>query len=69
MRWPGLEPHWGYQDGEVPVYDDCIECGKILRVDRLDLVLEHEVDCDGETLTQREEAFHRLEHWRHKIVA
>ncbi|HZQ16318.1 MAG TPA: hypothetical protein VFA82_06045 [Gaiellaceae bacterium] len=37
--------HTGWQDGEVPVYGRCECCGKSIRVDRLDLALEHRAVC------------------------
>lgn len=36
--------HWGYADGEEPHYAVC-ECGQRIRVDRLDLILEHAKSC------------------------
>jgi hypothetical protein len=48
-----MEPHWGYEDGEVPVYEPCEDCGKILRADRLDLCWEHEALCTGELAVAR----------------
>lgn len=56
----GAAAHWGYQDWEVPEYDACEECGKTIRVDRLDLMLEHECVCTGETDEERLAAELRL---------
>lgn len=36
--------HDGYQDGEVPDYAECF-CGRVVRVDRADLVREHRETC------------------------
>lgn len=50
-----MEPHWGYMDGEVPTYSECDDgCGLVVRTDRLDLLLEHEASCSGETEAERE---------------
>lgn len=41
-----VERHWGYREGEVPEYGLCEhDCGQTLRIDRLDLIAEHEVTC------------------------
>jgi hypothetical protein len=39
--------HWGYRDGESPLYQPCGSCGDTVRADRLDLVVEHAEVCRG----------------------
>lgn len=34
-------PHFGYEDGEEPEYGPCPACEETVRIDRLDLLLEH----------------------------
>lgn len=39
-------PHEGYRDGEVPRYGDCRHgCESIVRLDRTDLLSEHDAVC------------------------
>lgn len=42
--------HKGFQQGEVPEYEDC-ECGQRVRIDRLDLIEEHELVCPAKKHT------------------
>lgn len=61
-----MDAHWGYQDGEVPEYAPCEECGQILRIDRLDLCWEHQASCSGEVdlITGHEESkVHLIVYW------
>lgn len=32
--------HWGWQEDEIPEYRRC-DCGQLIRIDRLDLLIEH----------------------------
>lgn len=49
-------PHWGFQDGELPQYGPCEDCGETLRIDRKDLIAEHLALCDEATVAKRMDA-------------
>lgn len=47
MLDPLPDAHYGYQGNEHPAYGPCTRCPQMVRIDRIDLLLEHRASCVG----------------------